>query len=112
MGELSKEIEELVYLKNEYEAKKERLDDKVSKLFAPEFEKIKANMPKGYEIKSFDVYDGTVGMPNPCFKGEVIENRAGDRQLDSLNEIFNEEFLRIKEKYGFRVRFYHTYYIG
>lgn len=69
-------------------------------------------MPEGYEISSFDVDDGRVSMPNPCFKGKVVENLANDRQLDYLNEMFKEEFLRVREKYGFRVRFEHIFYMG
>ena len=112
MTDLSKEIEELVSLKNEYETKRERLNDKVMRLFNPEFERIKSKMPEGYEIGSFDVYNGTVCIPNPCFKGNVVENIANGRQLDYLNGMFREEFSRIREKYGFRVKFYHTEYIG
>ncbi len=108
MTDLSKEIEELVSLRNEYETKRRGLNNKVRELFNPEFEKIKSNMPKGYEIDSFDVDDGGVCMPNPCFKERI----AGFRDIDTLNEIFKEEFLRIREKYGFVVRFDQVSYIG
>ncbi len=108
MTELAKEIEELVSLRRRYELKREMLYDKVKKLFNPEFERIKIEIPRGYKIESFDVVDGTVSIPNPCFRGEIVS----DRQLDYLNAIFNDWFLRINVKYGFVVRFEQVSCIG
>ena len=93
MENLSKEIEELVSLRNEYETKRKRLNDKVRELFNPEFERIKSKMPKEYTVAGFDIYDHGVSIPNPFFKEKIVN----DEQLDNLNEIFNEEFLGIRK---------------
>lgn len=107
MSDLSKEIEELNSLGREYESKRQVLNDKIRELFNPEFERIKSKMPEGNETVSFYVYDGQVNIFNPHYKGEVVN----EQQLDWLNEQFDEEFSRIRKKYGFSVRFTEEFYI-
>lgn len=114
MSDLSKEIEEVASLRDEYESKRQRVDERVRELFEPEFERIKAKMPKGYEIMYFDVYDGEVSIPNPSFEDIVYGDRVvvSRKETDWLNEQFDEEFSRIRREYGFVVRFDRVYHMG
>lgn len=104
---LSTETKNFVSRRKKIKEDEQNLFLKIKKLFDPELTKLKARMPQGYQLKSYEIMYDPDNVPcvmlDEPFK-EGSQERLALEEMTMLNERLGNEFERIKTEYGFEIQ--------